>query len=265
MPDFKLAHSAVAFGAAFVAGAINSVAGGGSLISFPAAVAAGLPPIVANASNTVAMAPASLASAWAYRRELAGERPVVRLLLVPAALGGAAGAALLLVTPAAVFAASVPALILLATLLLLVQNIRGPRSDDTEALTASAPAPPLERTGRAVVLQFFVAVYGGYFGAGMGIMMLALLALLGRTDIHKMNGVKIFLGAAINGVAALGFLVARAIDPTATVVMTLGGVLGGFTGAAVARRVNKAVVRWTVVAIGFGMAVLLAYRRWAAP
>jgi len=256
-----LARAALLFGSAAAAGAINSVAGGGSLVSFPAAVAAGLPPIVANASNSVAMAPASLASAWAYRRELASERPVVRLLLVPAALGGAAGAAMLLVTPAHVFEASVPALILLATLLLLVQNLR-PEAG-TSASSEPDAARPLDRRARAVVLQFFVAVYGGYFGAGMGIMMLALLSLLGRTDIHKMNGVKIFLGAAINGVAALGFLLARAVDPSATLVMTLGGVLGGFAGAAVARRVNKAVVRWVVVAIGLGLAVLLAYRRWA--
>ena len=117
---------------------------------------------------------------------------------------------------------------------------------------------------RAVVFQFLVAIYGGYFGAGMGIMMLALLSLLGRTDIHKMNGAKILLGGTVNAVASVGFLLAGAVDPAATAVMMIGSVTGGFAGAALARRVNKEIVRWAVVAVGFGLAALLAYRRWAA-
>jgi len=246
--------------ASVAAGAVNAVAGGGSLISFPAALAFGLSPLVANATNAVALTPGSVASAFGYRRELDRDRAALRLLLPPAFAGGLVGSILLLVTPQAVFDTIVPLLVLFATGLLLVQNLRRPRSADAAGAGARWILP--RNTGVAVALQFLVGVYGGYFGAGMGIMMLAILGRLGGADIHGMNGVKSLLAAAINAVAAVAFVIARAVDFRVALIMATGAVAGGFIGAAGARRIKPVYVRWGVVAIGFGLTAALAWRRW---
>src|SRR4051812_34309370 len=157
-----LAEAAVLACASVVAGVINAVAGGGTLLSFPAAVAVGLSPLVANATNAVALTPGSLASAYAYRRELAKDRKILRLFLPAAALGGAAGSVLLLVTPQQLFDAIVPLLVLFATALLLAQNLR--RGTDTSADPSAEWRVP-QRPFVAMLLQFLVGVYGGYFGA----------------------------------------------------------------------------------------------------
>jgi uncharacterized membrane protein YfcA len=243
--------------ASAAAGVVNSVAGGGSLISFPAAVAFGLSPLVANATNTVALTPGAIASAFAYRRELRRDSAALRVLIPPAFVGGLGGSILLLVTPQVVFDTIVPLLVLFATALLVWQNLR-PRA---------APSPDgswvLPRnTGVAVALQFFVGVYGGYFGAGMGIMMLAILDRLGGVDIHGMNGIKTVLAAAINGIAAVAFMIARAVDYRVALMMAVGAIFGGLAGASAARRVKPVYVRWGVVAIGFGLSLVLAWRRW---
>jgi uncharacterized membrane protein YfcA len=253
------AGAALLFGTGLLAGAINSIAGGGSLLTFPIAMAIGLSSLVANATNSVAMTPAALATAWAYRRELRDDRALVRIFAVPALLGGIAGAVLLVVTPPAIFDTVVPALVLLATGLLLFQNLR--RSPP--ALEKGAPALTLPKsTALAVGLQFLVAIYGGYFGAGLGILTLAVFALLGGRDINRMNGLKMVLGAITNGVAAVGFIVAGIVDcPTALLIM-VGASLGGYVGARVARRANPRVVRWAVVAIGVALSVILARKRW---
>jgi len=233
------------------AGAINSVAGGGSLLSFPAAMAAGMPALVANATNSAALTPASLASAWAYRRELAQEMGSVKLLLLPSMLGGLLGAALLLATPQRLFDALVPALLLLATGLLLLQNLRKP-SD-----SAGPPHP-----WALVAAQFAVSVYGGYFGAGMGIVMLALFERLGGPDLHRKNALKTVLGVAINGVASLWLLRAGVIWPGPVLVMVGAAALGGWLGATAARRADPRKVRWVVVAIGATLTVIQAYKSW---
>jgi uncharacterized membrane protein YfcA len=241
------------------AGVVNAVAGGGSLISFPAALAFGLPPLAANATNAVALTPGSVASAFAYRRELQRDAAALRVLLPPAFAGGLVGSILLLVTPQAVFDTIVPFLVLFATGLLLAQNLRtgeaGARGEGGRWILPSS-------TAFAVVLQFAVGVYGGYFGAGMGIMMLAILGRLGGTDIHGMNGVKSVLAAAINAVAAVAFVMARAVDYRAGAIMAAGAILGGALGAAGARRVRPVYVRWSVVAIGLALSLALAWRRW---
>ncbi len=252
-----LAEAALLALSAAAAGAINAVAGGGTLISFPAAVAVGMSPLVANATNAVALTPGSIASAFGYRRELAQDRRVLRLFLPAAALGGAIGSVLLLVTPQRLFDAIVPALVLFATALLLYQNLRK-KKPEGEAAAWDLPERPVV----AVLMQLAVGVYGGYFGAGMGIMMLAILDRIGGTNIHRMNGVKSVLGAAINAVAAVAFVIAGAIDYRAAGVMAVGAVLGGLLGAAGARRVKPQTVRWGVVAIGFALSAALAYRRW---
>lgn len=255
-----LTESAVLAGAAAAAGVINSVAGGGTIVSFPVAVALGMPPITANATNAVALSPASIASAFAYRRELGQDRAVLKLFLPPAAVGALIGAALLLLTPQKVFDAIIPVLVLFTTLLLLVQNLR--RSPAHRAAPGAEWRVPQSRLA-AILLQLAIGVYGGYFGGGMGIMMLALLDRMGGDDIHRMNGVKSVLGAAINGIASIAFVVAGTIDYRAAAIMTAGAVLGGFAGAAVARKVRPIVVRWIVVLIGFALTVALAVRRWA--
>ena len=246
--------------ASVVAGAINSVAGGGSLVSFPAALAVGMSPLMANATNAVALMPGSVASAYGYRREIEGDRAVIRLLLPAAALGGAIGSVLLLKTPQTLFDNLVPFLVLFATLLLLVQNLRRPAAP--AALDAPWDLP--KKPAIAVILQLLVGVYGGYFGAGIGIMMLALFAHLGARNIHRMNGVKTVLAAATNAVAAVAFVVARAIDYRAAAIMAAGAIFGGLVGAAGARRVKPAVVRWGVVTIGLVLFAQLAYKRWGS-
>jgi len=257
----NLTQAALLAAASVVAGAINSVAGGGSLVSFPAALAVGMSPLMANATNAVALMPGSVASAYGYRREIVGDRAVIRLLLPAAALGGAIGSVLLLVTPQSLFDNLIPFLVLFATLLLLVQNFRRP--SPTAAAGAGNETWNLPKNPAiTVALQLLVGVYGGYFGAGIGIMMLALFAHLGARNIHRMNGVKTVLAAGINAVAAVAFVVARAIDYRAAAIMAVGAIFGGLVGAAGARRVKPSIIRWGVVAIGLVLFAQLAYKRW---
>ena len=256
----NLTQAALLAAASVVAGAIHSVAGGGSLVSFPAALAVGMSPLMANATNAVALMPGSVASAYGYRREIVGDRAVIRLLLPAAALGGAIGSVLLLVTPQSLFDNLIPFLVLFATLLLLVQNLRRPAGAGAPDASWDLPKKPAV----SVILQLLVGVYGGYFGAGIGIMMLALFAHLGARNIHRMNGVKTVLAAGINAVAAIAFVVARAIDYRAAAIMAAGAILGGLVGAAGARRVKPSVVRWGVVTIGLVLFAQLAYKRWGS-
>ncbi|WP_438028282.1 sulfite exporter TauE/SafE family protein [Sorangium sp. So ce233] len=257
-----LTSAALLAGGAAVAGVINAVAGGGTLVSFPAAIAAGLAPLPANATNAVALTPASLASAWAYRRELSRDYRVLRVLLLPSLLGGMVGSALLLVTPQRVFDAAVPGLVLLATLLLFWQNLRPAKpSVQADAGVVEEFALP-SRPWLVFLLQFLVSVYGGYFGAGIGIMMLALLSsFAGNVDIHRMNAIKTVLASLINGVAAIAFVFAGAVDGVATAIMMAAAVVGSFVGAVVARRIAPKKVRWFVVALGLVLTAKLAWDR----
>jgi len=255
----ELSQIVLLVSASVVAGVINAVAGGGTLVSFPAAIAAGLSPLSANATNAVALTPSALTSAFGYRRELGRDRKVVKLLLPSALAGAAVGSALLLSTPQRLFNAIVPLLVLFATLLLLLQNLRRSVPADPAGDWALPSRPIVTLT-----LQFLVGVYGGYFGAGMGIMMLALFVRLGGPDIHRMNGVKSVLAGLINAIASLEFVIAGAIDYRAALIMAVGSSVGGLMGAVVARRIKPSVVRWFVVAIGLVLSVVLAYKRWFA-
>lgn len=240
--------------AAFVAGAINSVAGGGSLISWPAAVAAGLSQVVASATNTVALTPGSLAAAWAYRRELARQARRTLLLCVPAGGGSLLGGVLLHVAPARIFESVVPWLVLGATGVLLFKDVLFAR-----AVAAAKPSP--RRTALIAAGVFVVAVYGGYFGAGIGMLTLALLAALEPADLIRMNAAKTVICAAMNGVAAVYFVACGRAHLPAASAMAVGAIAGGYGGAALARRVEEKRVRWTVVAIGVSLTAVLAYRR----
>lgn len=219
--------------AAAVAAVINSVAGGGSLVSFPALLAMGVPPVLASATNTVALTPGNVASALAYRSDLKRELLILASL---AAVGGVVGAVVLASAPPRAFELLVPWLVAGATLLLVIDL-------------------GLSRPSRLGIL--FVSVYGGYFGAGIGMLV---LALLGREDIHGKNAKKSVIVAAVNGAASAYFLVTGRVQIGAALVMAVGAVLGGYGGAAVARRISAKRVRWVVVAIGGLLSALLAIR-----
>lgn len=253
-----LAHALIAFAAAFLAGAINSVAGGGTLVTFPTLVFLGLPPVIANATNTLAIWPGSLGGMWGYRRELGGVEGRFWALIVPSLIGGLLGALLLRFTPPALFTKLVPFLILFATVLFMVQEPiqrwlkRGKSTTEHHYTTRWLVG--------AMIFQFFVAVYGGYFGAGIGILMLSALSILGLSDIHQMNGMKNFFALCINGVAALYFIWAQMTNWPYTILMAVAAVAGGYGSAGIARKMGRQAVRRIVIVIGFGMALSLLWK-----
>ncbi len=251
------AHAALAFGAAFAAGMINAVAGGGTLVSFPVLIWLRLTPVIANATSTVAIWPATLGGMYGYRRELRTVEPALLALIVPSLTGGIAGALLLRWTPPATFEVLVPYLILFATILFAIQEPvqRALRPEGHPAHRS------VRWLGGAMAFQFFVGLYGGYFGAGIGILMLAALSILGMKDIHQMNGLKNFFGMCINGVAALYFIWAHMVYWPDVVVMAIGAVAGGYGGAGMARRIGRVAVRRMVILIGLGMALSLFLRK----
>jgi uncharacterized protein len=249
-------HALMAFGAAFVAGAINSVAGGGTLLTFPTLIWIGLPSINANATSTVAIWPGTVGTIWGYRLELRSASPRMFALALPSFAGGILGALLLRRTPPALFDALVPFLVLFATLLFMIQE-----SVQRRLKLAHAESHKSARwLMGAMAFQLFVALYGGYFGAGIGILMLAALSVLGLTDIHQMNGLKALLGASVNAVAGAYFIWARMVYWPEFAVMVAGAIIGGYGGAMIARRIGGKVVRRIVVLVGLSMAAALFVR-----
>src|SRR5581483_4423142 len=232
--------SFIVFLAAFLAGIINSIAGGGTLLSFPALVWIGRNPIVANATNSAALWPGSFAGAIGFRRDLAGVRRWLLLLIIPSVAGGAAGAILLLRTSTRTLPLLVPWLILGATILLAFQEVISRRF---ELLAHGHERPTRGWVVFVFAFQFLVSLYGGYFGAGMGILMLAALGLIGMTDLHQMNGLKNLLAICINGVAAIYFAVLGAVVWHDVVLMAVTSILGGFAGARLAHRFGRKFVR----------------------
>jgi uncharacterized protein len=245
------------FFAGALGGALNSVAGGGSFIAFPALLFTGVPPIPANATNTIALWTAAAASGGAYRRRLDVPRRVMIPLLAASLVGGLLGALLLLKTPAQTFMRVLPWLTLGATLLFafgkkLAGSRRSVIEHDHEASSAALAGTTL--------FQLCVAVYGGYFGGGMGIVMLAMLAVLGMTDIHAMNALKSVLGFVINGVAVITFIVAGAVYWKHGIVMIAGGIVGGYVGAHYALKMPQSWIRVFVVLVGAGMTVYFFWK-----
>jgi hypothetical protein len=243
---------------AFAAGLMNALAGGGTLLTFPTLVAAlrgrADAEAIANMTSTVALVPGSAAGAWGYRRELQGARPWLLLLLGPSLLGGLAGSLLLIYRPD-VFSVVVPWLLLTAALLFLLQ----PRLSRWLPTTGKSALPATWLCGVVVGFQFLVGVYGGYFGAGIGILMLSALGLMGLHDIHRMNAVKTVLAAVINGVSVVVFVLAGGVVWRFAAAMAAAAIAGGFAGAHYGRRLPRPLVRWTVIVLGFGLA---AYYFW---
>jgi uncharacterized membrane protein YfcA len=248
-------HQLIVFAAAMVAGAINSVAGGGTLVSFPTLIWLGVMSKNASATSTLALWPGSLGSVWGYRRELAGADPRVFALVVPSLIGGIIGAVVFFRTPTSLFDRLLPFLILFATVLFMAQDSVQRRFN----LTASHQARS-HWLSWTMIFQLAVGLYGGYFGAGIGILMLAALSLMGYTDIHEMNGVKNLLAVCINGVAAFYFIFTGLVVWQDAMVMALGSIVGGVAGAGVARRLGRRTVRRLVVAIGLVLAVSFMFR-----
>jgi len=299
--------------------AVNAVAGGGTLVTFPTIVWLGVPPLVANATSTVALWPGGVSSMWGYRGELAGARAWAVRFAIPSLAGGAIGAWLLLVTSSRTFDRIVPFLVLGATTLFLLQNAlrrraarrtggaelqldtRGPdlqldtrgadlqldtRGADLQLDTRGAELQlcsehtPQRRTevlphggsdtrtslglpaAPYLLAQFAVAVYGGYFGAGIGILMLAALGAMGLTNIHQMNGLKNWGGLCINAVAAVMFAASGIVNWPVAAAMAIGGIAGGYAGARLAQRAGQAWVRRAVVAVGFASSAWLLWRAW---
>lgn len=238
--------------AAFLAGAINAVAGGGTFLVFPALIFAGVPPILANATSTMAVWPGTLASIVAYRREIKTQLHTLPSLFIISLLGGLAGAWVLLHTPEKLFTFLIPYLLLAATLLFAFGGTIIEALREKLGFIHRHPTPVL---CISAALQLGIAFYGGYFGAGIGILMLAMLQLRGLGNIHDMNGLKTLLGGAINGAAVATFILMGAIDWPKALFMMAAAIMGGYGGAALARRLPTTLVRGIVIAIGSGMTV----------
>jgi len=258
MPPDDTTTYAILCLAAFFAGAMNSIAGGGTLLTFPALTSV-ISPAVANATSTLALLPGSIAGAIGYRKELAPSRRFVLRMLAPSVVGGLLGAWLVAEYPGA-FASLVPWLILTAALLFLVQ---APIGRWMKSHRPNGEAGPGAQIG-LVFAQFLIAVYGGYFGAGIGILMITTLGLMGVGDIHRVNAVKTFLAAAINGASVIVFVSAKddLIRWDFAAAMAGSAIAGGFLGARVARRLPALYVRYAVIAIGFGLAAFYFIRQY---
>ncbi|MGQ0630659.1 MAG: sulfite exporter TauE/SafE family protein [Sporichthyaceae bacterium] len=229
--------------AGFGAGAMNAVGGSGTLLTFPTLIALGYPPLLANVSNTVGLVPGSAAAVLALRPELEGQGPRLRRFAVASGVGALIGATLLLTLPESVFDAVVPALIALALVLVLVQP------GLSAALSARRPERP---HGGAVLLVALVGigVYGGYFGAAQGILLIAVLGVLLSDDLHRLNATKNVLALVANFVAALVFIAVEDIDWAIAALIAGGSVVGGVLGARLARRLPPAVLRGAILVIG---------------
>ncbi len=237
--------------AGMAAGSVNAVIGSGSLITFPTLLAVGLPPVVANVSNNIGLVPGSASSIYGYRRELAGQGRRARTLAAASATGGLTGAALLLTLPSDVFDAVVPVLVLVACALMVAQPrlsawVAGRRPEGA----GDVGAVPL-------VIAFAAGIYGGYFGAAQGVILLAMLAVFVPDDLRRSNALKNVLAGTVNTVAAVVFIAFADVDWGAAALIALGSVVGGALGAKVGRRIPSVVLRVAVVALGLGVAVRL--------
>ncbi len=251
---------------AALAGAVNSVAGGGTLLTFPvlAALLAHKPEladrasVIANETSTMALIPGIFAAAWGYRRQLVHSRTWFKRLLIPSAIGGLIGGLLVTEFPDK-FKALVPWLILTAALLFVLQ----PQIARWTGIGKPHSVPSRLGIAAAIVFQFFVAIYGGYFGAGIGILMLSALALMGLDDIHVINGLKNCLAFSINIMAVAVFVTRGEIAWHYALPMIASSICGGYFGATMAQKIDRQVVRRIIIVIGFSLATYYFYRQFS--
>lgn len=237
------------FPTAILAGAMNAVAGGGSFFTFPMLIFTGMPPIAANATNTMALWPGSVASVGAYRHELAVNRHLLPSLLATSLIGGLLGAVVLLKTPERTFTALIPFLLLAATLLFHFS----PRIAAYTRKRSTEGTATARQKWAGSALQLVIATYGGYFGGGIGILMLSILGLMGLTNIHQMNAIKTLLATFINGIAVIAFVMAGAIVWPQAVIMIIGAIIGGYGGARIARKIPQHYIRRFIVTVGLAL------------
>ena len=256
LPLFEIA--ALAAGAC-LAGAMNAIAGGGTIVTFPLLIAFGMPAIQANATSTVALTVGIFGSVYGYRQNLPAALPWMKLLAPVSIFGGVLGAWLLTVTSEKFFNDLVPFLILFATALFLLGNVMGRLAGFDGIEVSSHPA----KKYIAAAVQFGVAIYGGYFGAGIGILMLAAFALIGLKNIHEMNAIKTVLGGLINIVAAVYFVAAGLVNWPEAVVMMIGSTLGYYGGAAFTQKISQRHVRLLIAAIGLTLSAVFFWRQFA--
>jgi uncharacterized membrane protein YfcA len=243
-------HALAIFAAGIAAGTINTVVGSGTLITFPVLLSFGYAPVTANVSNTIGLVPGSASGAWGYRRELSGQRSRVLRLAVASVSGGVAGAVLLLSLPASAFKAIVPAFIAVALVLILLQNRLSAGLSSHRA--AREHLGPLTMAG-----VFATGVYGGYFGAAQGIMLLAILGLALDEELQRINAVKVVLAGLVNLVSGVIFVFAAHVAWDAAALIACGSVLGGIVGARYGRRLPEPALRAVIVAVGIVAIVLL--------
>jgi uncharacterized membrane protein YfcA len=241
----------ILFAAGLAGGALNSVAGGGSFITLPTLLYAGVAPVASNATSTLALWPGTVSSAVAYRRDIRTPRSILLPLGAASLAGGVIGARLLLRTSDTNFLRLLPWLMATAATMFTVGGRLGARGGDR---------PDGRLAWWSVPIQGIIAVYGGYFGGGMGIMMLGVFSFAGLRDIHGMNGLKTLLGSTVNGIALVAFIASGTIVWHPGLVMIAGAVVGGYGGARLARRVDRRLVRAVVIAVGWGMAAYFFFR-----
>ena len=254
----NLGHLALLLVAAFTAGALNSVAGGGSFLTLPALVFTGVPPVVANATGTVALLPGYMAGAWGFKDDMQSPPGLsMKQVIALSLIGGSAGAALLLFTPDATFRKVVPWLLLAATAMFAFgSQLRAWASGKN----ASNAAPNVTKATKAAIGMLIVAVYGGYFNGGLGILLLALFGLLGQTQLNAMNGMKNLVSALLTAIAVTIYAVGGIVQWEQALVMMVAATAGGYGGARVARKIPAHILRWGIVATGLVMAGLFFAR-----
>jgi uncharacterized protein len=248
-PPLTYLNGLLLFTTAFIAGGLNAVAGGGSFITFPMLIFTGVSPIVANATNTTAMWAGSLSSVGAYRRDFAIERRVLMILTVTSVIGGTIGSIALLYTSADVFRKLIPYLLLLATCVFIFGESSKQWLQSLDR-NKSVNSP---RLGYLVIVQLAIAIYGGFFGAGAGILMLAALTLSSFTDMNTMNALKSFMGTCFNGIAVILFMVAGLVTWPQAILMSIGSALGGYLFARFARQIPPQILRQFVSIVAISM------------
>lgn len=256
----SVGQAVILFCAALLGGTLNAVAGGGTFLTLPALLLTGVPPVQSNATSTIALWPGTLASAAAYRSSLTASRRTLLSFGLVSLVGGGLGALVLVHTNSSTFELLIPWLLLLATVLFSFGNQMTGR---LRAQMGKASGPTWLAPAGSLLLQFVISAYGGFFGGGIGILMLATFAVMGMTNIHEMNALKTVLTACINGVAVVTFVLAGDIFWAQALVMVVGGIVGGYGGAIYARKIDPKYIRWFVMCVGFGMTIYFFVRTYA--